>query len=170
MGQITSDVAGLGCPPLCTTKVAAGTTITLAASPASSSRFVGWSGSACAGTSGCTFTVTDNVQIGAAFNIVRPLNLSIGGNGGGRVQSGGGEVDCVDDCVVQLDDAASVTLTATPDATSRLGSWSQACTGTSGASCGVSATAPVGVGIEFIATRAVTLEPTGSGTGTVTSS
>jgi len=168
-GRVISDVGGIGCGPLCTAQVSVGDVLTFTADPDASSRFTGWVG-ACSGMADCTITVEGDIQLGAGFNAARPLNLSFGGNGGGRVTSIPAGADCTSDCVVLFDADATVTLTATPTASSRFGMWGQSCQGTAGASCGITLGSSTSVAIDFIATHEVAVAPTGTGVGTATSS
>ena len=60
-GTVTSSPAGIACGATCSLSVAAGTPVTLTATPASGSTFGGWSG-ACSGTAACTLTMSTVVQ------------------------------------------------------------------------------------------------------------
>ncbi len=66
-GTVTSSPVGTSCGSGCLS-FAAGTVITLTATPNTGSTFAGWSG-ACSGTGGCTVTMNSNQAITAAFNL-----------------------------------------------------------------------------------------------------
>lgn len=66
-GNISSNPAGIDCGNACSALFAGGTVVALTASPASRSRFLGWSG-ACAGKGKtCTLTMDNNRQVTATF-------------------------------------------------------------------------------------------------------
>jgi YVTN family beta-propeller protein len=67
-GTVTSNPAGIDCGTSCATSFASGTTVSLAASPASGSQFSGWSTN-CTGTGSCDVTLTTSDEfVTAAFN------------------------------------------------------------------------------------------------------
>jgi hypothetical protein len=73
-GTVTGN--GINCGTACTTQtvtVSYGTAVSLTAAPATSSSqlstFTGWSGGGCMGTGGCTFTITANTTVDAAFRL-----------------------------------------------------------------------------------------------------
>jgi YVTN family beta-propeller protein len=65
-GTVTSSPAGINCTASCTASFAAGTAVSLSASPASGSEFSGWK-MACAGTSSCNVTMRSDVVVTATF-------------------------------------------------------------------------------------------------------
>lgn len=76
-GTITSNPAGISCPPTCTFTFSAGTqTVTLTATPNTNSVFVGWSDYYCTNTTGSTCTVSlsnyfFNETATAVFSVAR---------------------------------------------------------------------------------------------------
>jgi hypothetical protein len=56
-GAVTSSLSGINCGSDCSAMYDAGTSVTLAATPDTSSAFTGWSGSGCAGAGTCTVTL-----------------------------------------------------------------------------------------------------------------
>lgn len=66
-GSVTSSPAGIDCGSTCSHAFTAGTQVTLAATPTSSSRFAGWSGGGCSGTGTCTVTMTADQTVTATF-------------------------------------------------------------------------------------------------------
>jgi subtilisin family serine protease len=86
-GTVTSSDFMLNCAPTCSDAVAAGTMLTLTATPDTNSTFDHWSG-ACSGSQPtCTLTVNVNTTAGASFT-AKP---SSGGGGGGGQTGGGGQ-------------------------------------------------------------------------------
>jgi hypothetical protein len=67
-GTVTSTPSGISCGSDCTQNYAAGTQVTLSASPAAGSRFAGWSGGGCSGTGACRVTVNGAVGVTATFS------------------------------------------------------------------------------------------------------
>jgi hypothetical protein len=67
-GTVTSTPAGINCGTDCTETYNAGTVVTLAATPASGSKFDGWSGGGCTGTSTCTLLGNAPVLVTATFS------------------------------------------------------------------------------------------------------
>ena len=60
---------------------------------------------------------------------LRTLSLSFAGDGGGRVTSAPGSLDCTNDCQAEFADGTSVTLSHTADPGSSFAGWSGACSG-----------------------------------------
>ena len=81
-GTVTGG-SGINCGTVCSVSVAAGTSITLTATPYKDSEFVGWSGGGCNGTGTCSITPSTNVTITATFN------LSGGGGDRGSISFSG---------------------------------------------------------------------------------
>jgi IPT/TIG domain/Divergent InlB B-repeat domain len=69
-GSGTVTGSGISCSGACSGTYAAGTTVTLTASAASSSTFAGWGG-ACSGTGACVVTLTSDATVTATFNAER---------------------------------------------------------------------------------------------------
>ncbi len=65
-GTVTSRPIGISCPTSCSAVTDPGTVITLTATPADGSTFIGWSG-ACAGFGACQVTVTSATTVMATF-------------------------------------------------------------------------------------------------------
>jgi hypothetical protein len=149
---------------------AAGTVVSLTATPASGSQFGGWSG-ACSGTGACSVTMDAAKSVTATFTLKQyALTVSTAGNGSGTVSPSGGTYN----------HGTVVALTATPASGSQFGGWSGACSGTG--ACSVTMDAAKSVTATFAALpppvvtlSSLTLQPTsvkgGNGntsTGTVT--
>ncbi len=65
-GTVTSSPAGIACPGACEAELNAGAVVTLTATPAPGSAFVGWSG-ACTGTGSCQVTLGAATSVDAEF-------------------------------------------------------------------------------------------------------
>jgi hypothetical protein len=66
-GTVASAAAGIACPGACAAEYDEGTTVTLAAAPATGEVFDGWSGGGCAGTGPCTVTMAAATAVAAEF-------------------------------------------------------------------------------------------------------
>lgn len=81
-GLVTSNPAGISCGSACSASFAAGTSVTLSATPAIGSTFGGWGGS-CAGTNLCTVAMDMAKTVTASFNSTSAefgtLNLEVAG-------------------------------------------------------------------------------------------
>jgi hypothetical protein len=76
-GSVASSPVGIDCGAVCAAPFAAGTVVTLTASPSGSSAFLGWSGGGCSGAGTCQVTMTQARSVAATFTIgCLPLTLS----------------------------------------------------------------------------------------------
>lgn len=168
-GTVTSSPGGISCGADCAEIYPPGTSVTLTASAAADSRFVGWTGGGCTGTGTCVVTVNDAVMVEARFErLVRSLMVNRTGLGTGTVASLVG-IACGGTCSATVPDGTSVVLTATPDAGSLFAGWSGPCTGTNQI-CSFTIHGDVTAGAQFDRKRhTVTVMPSGNGGGTVTS-
>ena len=125
--RVISSPDGIDCDVGCGSDASPfveGTTITLTASPAVGTIFVGWSGAGCTGTDNCTVTLAGNTTIEAEFVLEkRDLSLSKVGayRTSGSALSMPEGIDCPPPCTedtVEFDYGTSVTLAATPYMTS----------------------------------------------------
>jgi hypothetical protein len=66
-GVVASSPGSIACGTTCTASVAAGSVVTLTATPTAGSRFEGWSAVACTGQATCTLTVTAATTVTATF-------------------------------------------------------------------------------------------------------
>jgi Divergent InlB B-repeat domain/RTX calcium-binding nonapeptide repeat (4 copies) len=130
-GSVTSSPAGINCGGTCTAPFDEGSSVTLTATADTGSVFTGWSGSGCSGTGTCVVTMDAAKSVTATFVPGRILTVSTAGTGGGTVTSSPSGINCGSDCAETYLDGQSVTLTATPDATSTFTGWSgSGCSGT----------------------------------------
>lgn len=139
-GTVTSGPPGVDCGADSIEEYDAGTAVTLTATPAPGSVFVGWDGN-CTGVSRtCTVSMDSAASAIAHFAPdPGPLLLSVGitGSGKGTVTSEPAGVDCGRDCTEPYPYGTFVTLTAQPAGGSRFVSWLGDCTTTTATTCTV---------------------------------
>jgi hypothetical protein len=153
-GSITSTPAGISCPGSCSHAFAAGTSVSLTATPAAGSTFTGWGG-ACSGTGSCSVTMSADQSVTGMFTTVtvatHTLTVSVAGeSGSGSVVSTPAGISCPGTCSHAFTSGAAVSLTATPAAGSTFTGWGGACSGTG--SCTVTMSADQSVTATFTAT------------------
>jgi hypothetical protein len=168
-GTVTSSPGGISCGAACSASYVIGTPVTLTATPATGSTFLGWTGGNCSGTGTCVVTMNADTTVTAAF-VVQSFDLTVNksGTGTGTVTSAPTGINCGATCVFSYSFNTQVTLTPTPANGSTFTSWSGACTGTG--SCVVTMNAAKTVTANFtVPTFVLTVNKTGAGTGTVTS-
>lgn len=89
----------------------AGAQVVLTAAPASSSTFVGWTGSgSCATASTCTFTVSGYTVIVATFSSTGPFTIKVNVRGGGSVSSSPDGIRCGGTCAAEFSSGTVVSL------------------------------------------------------------
>ena len=132
-GQIDCETGSTGCQ----WSVATGSTITLLASPGSSSIFGGWSGACTSESVSCTVQLSSDRAVTATF---RKPKVAVTVSGDGTVTGSG--VSCTSAggaaCTASVGTGDQVTLTAAPGAGGSFTGWSGACTG-AGTTCTVTA-------------------------------
>ncbi len=173
-GTVTGPT--IACGSSCAATFAAGTSVTLTATAAAGSFFVGWTGGGCAGTGTCTLTLTSSTTVTATFGL-GALSLTVGklGSGAGTVTSVPEGITCASTCPsasASYAGGTTVTLTAVAAADSVFAGWS-------GGGCGAGPTCTVIVDVDttllalFAAQTSLRFDLTvalrGSGAGTVTS-
>src|SRR5690606_185853 len=127
-GTVTSVPAGINCGATCSASFDHGTSVTLSATPATGSSFIGWSG-ACSG-SVCTVSMTAARNVTATFARNRyRLTVTNAGTGSGTVTSAPAGIDCGATCAADYDHASVVVLSAAPGADASFAGWSGACRG-----------------------------------------
>ena len=167
-GMIVSTPGGISCPGTCTSSFADGTVVSLAATPTATATFAGWSGAGCSGTGTCTFTVTGDTALQAAFAANNSLVVAKAGNGTGTVTSSPSGIACGTTCSQVFPQGSMVTLTATAGTGSTFTGWSGACSGTG--ACTVTISGAQMVTATFALQQdALSVTKSGTGTGTVTS-
>jgi YVTN family beta-propeller protein len=174
-GAVTSNPSGINCGATCSASFETGTQVTLTATPAAGSSFLGWSSGGCSGTGTCIVTLSADTTVSATFATLPSVTLLVVpiGTGTGQVTSSPAGINCSpgsDQCAAPFAGATTVTLTASAAAGSSFSGWSGGgCSGTS--SCVVAPTADTTVTANFTAIPSFELSvaPTGTGSGTVTS-
>jgi hypothetical protein len=150
LGTVTSSPAGINCGLTCTASFNSGTVVTLTATPAVGSVFVGWSGG-CSGTGPCTVTMDAAKTVTAIFNL-QVVTLTVnktGLLGGGTVSSSPAGINCGSTCSANYNHGTTVTLTATPNILVTFMGWSGGgCSGTG--QCTVTLTANTTVSAHFL--------------------
>lgn len=164
-GTVASNPVGLNCGATCSANFSGGAVVTLTATPAVNSTFIGWTGGGCAGTGTCVVTMNANAAVTATFNAVPPtvtLTTATGGTGAGTITCNGGT------CNPSYPSGTALTIVASPSATSLFGGWGGACASAGTATtCSLTINANSTVSATFnLPTLAVAL----AGTGSVTSS
>jgi phospholipase C len=133
LGTISSNPSGINCGSTCRASLNAGTQVTLTATAAKSSYFVGWEGGGCSGDNPtCTLTLSASQQVTATFNTISNapvLTVSLAGNGSGTVSSSPPGINCEPTCSASFNAGTQVTLTATPATNSFFVGWAGACSG-----------------------------------------
>jgi subtilase family serine protease len=126
-GSVTSSPSGINCPSTCSANFAAGTQVTLTATPTGDSNFSGWGG-ACSGVGNCVVTMNAAQSVTATFAQTQyTLDVSVSGNG--TVTSSPVGISCPSVCTMNYASGTSVMLTATPAGGATFNNWGGACTG-----------------------------------------
>lgn len=131
-GTVVSQPAGVNCSASCNADFAAGTVITLTATPAANQNFTGWTGACTGAATSCTVTMGQARTVGATFQAVVGTNfaLNVAVSGSGSVVSNPAGINCGSTCSANFASGTTVTLSATPAAGQVFTSWSGACAGT----------------------------------------
>jgi hypothetical protein len=149
---VTSSPTGINCGTACSSDYVVNTSVTLTASPAANSVFVGWTG--CNSTSGatCTVLMTAAKSVTANFDLKRfTLTTAVSRVvlGNGTVTSSPAGISCGSDCSEAYVVGTAVTLTATPTGVSLFNGWT-GCDAVNGATCTVTMNAAKSVTASFI--------------------
>ncbi|HTM20670.1 MAG TPA: hypothetical protein VL172_09190, partial [Kofleriaceae bacterium] len=169
-GSVSSAPAGINCGTDCSEPWAYGTALTLTATPAVGSTFVGWTGCDAATGTSCTLTVNGVESVTADFDLISyTMTATTGGTGSGTVTSSPAGIACPGDCTQSYTHGTSVTLTAAAAAGSSFAGWT-GCDSSSGATCTVSVNGAESVGATFtLQNHVLTVATSGGGTGSVAS-
>ena len=115
----------------CRESFKSGTKVTLTATGIGGSKFAGWSGDACNGSTivTCDVTMDGAKNVVATFSKLFTLTVGTAGAGTGTVtlSSSNGTVACGNGCAPLFAPGTVVTLTATAGSGSAFGSWSSNC-------------------------------------------
>jgi hypothetical protein len=169
-GTLTGE--GLACAPGSTTgcavKVANGATATITSHPDASSITKSWSGCAEAAGDVCTVSMTSAKTVTARLEpAFYALTAKVAGAGaGGTIRGPSLVCASTTGCIVPVANGQDVTLTATPDASSILKSWSGCTPSADGASCTAIMTSAKVVTATFApSTYPLTVAPSGTDAG-----
>ena len=165
----SSAPAGIDCGSDCTQDYEHGTSVVLTAVAGANSVFSGWTGCDSSLGNECTVAMDGAETVTAVYTPAqRALTVSVTGDG--TLSSNPAGISCGGDCAQDYDHGTSVTLTASAAAGSALDDWT-GCDSTSGTSCTVLMNAAKTVTVTFTTQpRTLTVNKTGAGTGTVSSS
>jgi uncharacterized delta-60 repeat protein len=136
-GSVTSSPNGISCGSTCSAPFAA-VPVTLTATAAAGSSFIGWSG-ACSGTGTCTVAMGSDRAVTARFESDKTLTLAKAGNGLGAVTSNPVGISCGSACAHTFKYGTVLTLTAAATPRSVFKGWSGACSGTATCTLAMSA-------------------------------
>jgi hypothetical protein len=169
LGTVTSDPSGINCGDTCSYDFDQGSVVTLTATADTGYSFAGWSGASCSGTGKCVVTMNAAETVSAAFSLNQyTLTVAKDGTGTGTVNSNPAGINCGAQCSQDYYYGTVVTLTAEADAGSVFRGWSGAsCSGTG--DCILTISAADTVTATFNSQYLLTVEKTGTGSGTVTS-
>ena len=169
-GTVASTPAGLSCSrasgAVCSAGFDLGSTVTLAETADSGSRFAGWSGggATCGTASTCDVSLSAATSVTATFVAQVALTVAPGSGGSLSASSGGSTVlDCASSsCSATLDSGTEVILTATPATGYAFLSWGGACSGSS-TTCTVTLSTAQAVSATFSTQLTVSATPSGYG-------
>jgi YVTN family beta-propeller protein len=120
-GTIADATGAISCPAYCSAPFAAGSQVTLNATPGPGYMFAGWSGGGCSGLGACTVSLTADTSVSATFLPTHTLTVSVIGAGRGTITAPG--ISCPGTCSASYPAGTSVVLTATPATRSQFGAW-----------------------------------------------
>ena len=128
VGTITSNPAGIDCGTTCAASFPTGSGVTLTATAAPGSTFVGWMAGPCTGTQPCPVTMSTAQTVVAQFDLLPDLvtlsvNKSGPGQGNGTVTSVPAGINCGGTCQFQFVRGTAVTLTAVSSGNSIFAGW-----------------------------------------------
>jgi hypothetical protein len=123
-GSVTSNPGGISCGSTCSAPFAA-VPVTLTATAAAGSTFVGWSGS-CSGSGTCTVAMAGDRAVTARFESDKAVTLTKTGSGAGAVTSNPAGISCGFTCAHTFRYGTLLTLTAAATPRSAFIGWSGA--------------------------------------------
>ncbi len=173
VGSVSSNPTGIDCGATCSYGFPLNSSVILTANPTVPSTFGGWSGGGCSGTSTCTISMTSAISVTATFNPPpnQTLTVTKSGTGSGTIMSNPLGINCGATCNFAFPYNTNVILTAQATAPSTFDGWSGAgCSGTGICSVSMTSSQSVVATFNLPATQTLTVNKSGTGSGTVTSS
>jgi Tol biopolymer transport system component len=168
-GTVTSSPAGINCGSNCTQNYTTGTDVDLIPDADPGSSFDHWNGD-CSGGGGCHVTMNADRDVTAVFTLDQfTLTVDTSGTGTGTVTSSPAGINCPSNCTQDYDPGTSVDLTPDPDVSSVFNHWNGDCTGSGACSVTMNGARSV-TGVFTLKTHTLTVDTSGNGTGSVTSS
>lgn len=169
-GVVSSAPTGVNCGPVCGAGFDPTSLVTLTALPAAGSVFATWSGCDTEVANVCTVTMNTTRTITASFTLLSyDISLTLAGSGDGWVTSDPAGINCGLDCSATYDFGTVLVLTATADVGSAFSGWSGGgCSGV--CPCVLLVSGATSVTATFVRPFSLTVNRTGGGAGTVTSS
>ena len=176
-GSVTSAPARINCATgnagTCSANFSQNSTVTLTATPGTSSVFTGWSGGNCDGltTPTCQVSLSGDESTSADFAPTHVLIVQTAGGTAGTVSSDTGGIDCPGTCSASYTEGATVTLTADGGANANVLGWTGGgCDGVTAPTCQVTMSTDQNVTATFAPIAdSVNVTTAGTGSGTVTS-
>lgn len=126
-GSVSDSTNSVDCGRTCSADFSQGQSVTLSATPAPGSSFVGWQGG-CSGPTACVLTMTADTDVTATF-VKKLYSLAIRKVGSGTVLSRPAAIACGTRCRANMP-IEIVILTARPAAGFVFARWQGACRGT----------------------------------------
>ena len=172
-GTVTSEPAGIDCGVECSAEYLEGEEVILTAEPEPGSEFVEWSGcDAEPSATECEVTMDEDLSVSATFDLIEfALEIEFEGTGSGEVEC---EVESgpAEPCEASYPEGTEVALVAEPDLGSEFVEWEGDCTGSGACELTMDEDKSVTAVFDLEPTPEFTLtvEPEGTGSGTVTSS
>jgi Fe-S cluster biogenesis protein NfuA len=175
-GEVECEV-GAGPAEACESSYAEGTELTLVPSADPGSEFAGFEGgtgsaASCTGTSPCTFTLAEDSEVDAPFDLIpRSLTINVTGEGEVQCKVGAGSPG---PCAPEYADGTQLTLVPSADPGSEFtgfsnGSGSASCTGTSPCAFTIKADSEVDADFD-LEVHLLSVDLLGAGEGSVESS
>jgi hypothetical protein len=175
LGIVSAPGTALACGTTCSVRVPVGTQISLQATPATGGAFAGWTGCG-SETATCTLTVTDDVTVGARFEVAMfTVILEASGLGSGQLfpppgTGPGSGAGCRDACSITVPFGFSFDVSASASSGSTFTGWTSGpCSGSTSTTCSFSVTQDVTVIGNFIADNSLNIDLIDNGNGRVTS-
>ncbi len=126
-GAVESNPSGINCGTTCSANFDPGSQVTLTATAAANSSFVGWSGGCTGNNPSCQVRLSASQQVTAMFNSTQgppALSVALAGTGTGTVSSNPAGINCPTACAANFQSGTQVTLTATAATNSSFAGWS----------------------------------------------